>query len=339
MPSIDSTVATRGYSTREVADLVGLTPDQVRHYVRRQLLQPLRGTRGEYRFAFQDVLLLRTAKGLLAAEITPRKANRALLKLQRSLAAESTATNPADGSADNSAIPQTDFASTHGEQRSAVADVGGLGASSGGQPRSLAALRIKADGAAVVICDDTQLWNAESGQGHLNFDAPSSDTPTASGSNKVAQLGHRNLIISKEPEELTSDEWYNLGLDLEEVEPKRAPDAYRRAIALDPKNADALVNLGRLFQMKGDLKNAKRYYEQALAAVSSHELAMYNMGTVFDELNETERAAQYYERAHSVPDAHYNMARISELQGDEVSALRHMRRYRQMLDAETDRFE
>jgi hypothetical protein len=37
-------------------------------------------------------------------------------------------------------------------------------------------------------------------------------------------------------------------------------------------------------------------------------------------------------KAPSVPDAHYNLARICELKGDEVSALRHMREYRQLID-------
>lgn len=289
-----SNAPTSGYTTREVADLIGLTPDQVRHYVRRRLVQPARGVRAEFRFSFQDVVLLRTAKGLLSARVTPRKANRVLLNLQQGL----IQANP----------------SAQGEE----------------QQRSLAAMRIVADGDSVVICDQQQLWNAESGQGHLNFDAAPSEPGSA-----ITRLSERNLIVAKDPDELNSDEWYNLGLDLEEVEPKRAPDAYRRAIALDPKNADALVNLGRLYQIKSDLKNAKRYYELALSSVSSHQLAAYNLGTVFDELNEMERAAHYYERAPAVPDAHYNMARISELQGDEVSALRHMRRYRQMLDAET----
>ncbi|MEJ2090543.1 MAG: helix-turn-helix domain-containing protein, partial [Gammaproteobacteria bacterium] len=69
---------------REVADLIGLKPDQVRHYVRRALVEPVRGDKGEYRFNFQDVVLLRTAKGLLDANVSARKANKALLKLQLS---------------------------------------------------------------------------------------------------------------------------------------------------------------------------------------------------------------------------------------------------------------
>ncbi|MEZ5596301.1 MAG: MerR family transcriptional regulator [Pseudomonadales bacterium] len=51
-----------GYTTQEVSALLGLKPHQVRHYVRRDLLRPDRGDKGEFRFSFQDVVLLRTAK-------------------------------------------------------------------------------------------------------------------------------------------------------------------------------------------------------------------------------------------------------------------------------------
>jgi tetratricopeptide (TPR) repeat protein len=268
-----------GYSTREVSELIGLKPDQVRHYVRRELIDPVRGDHGEYRFNFQDVVLLRTAKGLLDAKVSARKAYKILLKLQTEL--------------------------TH--------------------VKSLASLRIFADGNNVVVREDNQLWEVESGQTQLDFSV-------AELAGNVASLANRNLIIAKEGDDLDSDEWYNLGLDLEEVDAERAPEAYRHAIELNAANADAHVNLGRLLQLKGNLKLAKRHYEQALKAIATHQLAHYNLGTVFDELDQVDQAAEYYRRAPSVPDAHYNLARIFELQGDEISAHRHMRSYRQLLD-------
>ena len=276
--------AHQGYSTREVADWIGLKPTQVRHYVRRRLVTPRRGARGQYQFSFQDVVLLRTAKELLEARITPRRANRALLKL-------------------------------HGALR---------------EKRSLASIKIQAFGRQVVVREDDRLWNAETGQGQLNFDT----ALVAPVPNSVAPINQPALIVVSEPEELDTDAWYNMGLDLEEIEPDRAPEAYRRAIALDPDNADAHVNLGRLYQMSGDLRRAKKHYEQALAVAPKHQLAAYNLGTVFDELDELDRAGEFYLAAIDVPDAHYNLARISELQGDELAARRYMRSYRALLDAQ-----
>jgi tetratricopeptide (TPR) repeat protein len=270
------------YTTREVADLIGINSDQVRHYVRRKLIQPARGVRGEFRFSFQDVVLLRTAKGLLDANVSSRKAYRALVKLK--------------------------------EEKSQV--------------QSLSAVRIYANGPNVVVRDDNQVWEVETGQTALDF------AFQEVAANNIEELADEIPYGAAQESDFNSDEWYNLGLDLEEAEPDKAPEAYKEAIRLDPKNADAHVNLGRLYQLKGNLKYAKRHYELALTARPGHQLAFYNLGTVFDELEEIEKAADYYEKAPGIPDAHYNLARIFELNGDEVSALRHIRQYRDLLDEE-----
>ncbi len=270
-----------GYSTKQVAELIGMSPQQIRHYVRRRLLEPSRGKRREFRFSFQDVVFLRTVKGLLAASCTSRQTFKALSKIKTELA----------------------------------------------PVKSLSAVRISANGDVVMVHEDNAYWEAESGQAHFDF----SVRELAS---EVAELVRANFGGGKEPDELDSDEWYNLGLDLEEVDPTHAPNAYKEAIRLDPENADAHVNLGRLHQLDGDLKMAKHHYEAALKVRPEHELANYNLGTIFDELEEPSTAAEYYKRAPYIPDAHYNLARIHELEGDEINARRHLRRYQVLVEQE-----
>ena len=58
------------------------------------------------------------------------------------------------------------------------------------------------------------------------------------------------------------------------------------------------------------------------------------MGTILDELDELTQASDYYERSPEVPDAHYNLARIKEIEGDEISAQRHMKEYQLLIDEE-----
>lgn len=269
-----------GYTTKQVADLIGIKSDAVRHYVRRSLLAPSKGARGEYRFSFQDVVLLRTAKGLIDAEVSIRKIYRSLLKLKDDLK----------------------------------------------QVDSLSSLRIFANGEVVLIQESDRIWEVESGQAQMEFDV---EVP----SEEVANIKAQGLLV-KSPEDLDTDEWYNVGLDLEEADPEKAPEAYRQAIKLDPKNADAHVNLGRLYQLDGQLKYAKRHYQMALNSRPEHQLANYNMGTIFDELDELAKASDYYQRAPQVPDAHYNLARIREIEGDEISAQRHMKEYETLLSSE-----
>ena len=73
------------YSAKDVAKMLDLSVGQVRSYAQAGVLEPARGPRGEYRFSFQDLVLLRTAKGLVSKKLPPRKVRNALLKLKEQL--------------------------------------------------------------------------------------------------------------------------------------------------------------------------------------------------------------------------------------------------------------
>lgn len=190
--------------------------------------------------------------------------------------------------------------------------------------------RVYVEGSNVVLREADSIWDVDTGQGFFNFLAASQQANVR----MLESKGTGSMLDRTAFSRLDSDDWYNLGLELEELDPTKAPEAYARSIGLNPQNADAHVNLGRLFQLRGDLKRAKRHYHLALVASPDHQLAHYNMGTVFDELDEIETAKDFYAKAIQVPDAHYNLARIFELSGDELASLRHLRKYRQLLDAD-----
>lgn len=293
-PPAATRIGAEGFTTNEVAAATGFAPRRVREFARRGLLAPTRSGQGALRFTFQDMALLRTVRRLLGAAVPPRKALATLTELQRGLVR-------------------------------------------GQDGQTLAGLPLAANGDAIVLREGDAMWDARTGQGHLDF-GPRRRTGkvvaigkrAASAGPKAAQAGVAEVAADK----LDSDDWYNVGLDFEETAPRKAAPAYRRAIAIDPANADAHVNLGRLCQVQGDLKRAKRHYQMALHAQPTHQLALYNMGTVFDELDEPDAALGYYAQAPEVPDAHYNTARIFEMRGDELASHRHMRRYRGMMEGE-----
>src|SRR5438876_9134942 len=79
----------KGYTSQDVAKLLGLTVAQVRGFARDGFLSPPsrlgRGARSELEFSFQDLVVLRTAKALVAARIPARRIRRALKKLRLQL--------------------------------------------------------------------------------------------------------------------------------------------------------------------------------------------------------------------------------------------------------------
>jgi tetratricopeptide (TPR) repeat protein len=69
------------YTTRQVAQLLDLPPHQVRAYARAGFLAPTRNERGWYRFAFQDLVLLRAAMGLVVP-LSHQRVRRVLASLR-----------------------------------------------------------------------------------------------------------------------------------------------------------------------------------------------------------------------------------------------------------------
>jgi tetratricopeptide (TPR) repeat protein len=76
------------YTLRSIREMLGLSRTVLAGFIDAGFVQPLRGARNEYRFTFQDVVLLRTAQGLQAANIPSRKILRSLRRLKAALPLE-----------------------------------------------------------------------------------------------------------------------------------------------------------------------------------------------------------------------------------------------------------
>lgn len=276
------------YTTSDAASLLGLSPRQVRAYARSGIIQPERGSRNEYRFSFQDLVLLRTAAGLHAARIPARRISKALEGLRRELP----------------------------------------------RGRPLSALRITAEHDHIVVHDGSAAWNPLSGQYHLDFtvaDLGERVAPLAGRATREAQAaGH----------ELSADDWYELGLDLEAYALAEARLAYERALELDPLHADGHVNLGRILHDGGDSRSAETHYRSALGT-GPHATAAYDLGVALEDQGRVDEAVQAYQQAIAwepdLTDAHYNLARLLEANGEQRAALRHLTICKRIIDARTRR--
>jgi tetratricopeptide (TPR) repeat protein len=76
------------YSLRAIQSMLGLSRAVVASLIEAGFVTPSRGKRGELRFSFQDVVLLRTAHALQQAKIPSRKILRSLRRLRETLPSE-----------------------------------------------------------------------------------------------------------------------------------------------------------------------------------------------------------------------------------------------------------
>jgi tetratricopeptide (TPR) repeat protein len=73
------------YTTKQIREILGLTPTIVSRLIEAGFVTPERGPRREYRFSFQDLVVLRAAKGLADARLPARRISKSLKKLREQL--------------------------------------------------------------------------------------------------------------------------------------------------------------------------------------------------------------------------------------------------------------
>src|SRR2546423_15605398 len=85
---IEASPETQRYSLREAARILEVPEARLRALARAGFLAPQRGPIGPLSFGFQDLLLLRTTKGLLESGVSMRRIRRIWASLRAQLAAE-----------------------------------------------------------------------------------------------------------------------------------------------------------------------------------------------------------------------------------------------------------
>jgi len=192
--------------------------------------------------------------------------------------------------------------------------------------RPLTRLSVYADGERVVAWDGTSRWQPDSGQFLFNFDSAQVLRKAA----KVAQIREPAPRLPK----LSSEQWCDLAMEIEETSPLEARSAYHHALDLDPANVVARINIGRLLHADGNFVGAEAHYREAVRRDPRCALAWYNLGVVLEDIDRADDALTCYERAvecdRALADAHYNLALLYERAGRRRDALRHLAIYRRL---------
>jgi DNA-binding transcriptional MerR regulator len=167
--------------------------------------------------------------------------------------------------------------------------------------RPLTRVSVFVDGTRVVAWDGQSRWQPESGQFLFNFDAGQ----VVRRASQVARLP-----ASERPRlpELTAEEWCELAIEIEDRSPLEAKAAYHHALDIDPGNATARINLGRMLHAEGTLAGAEAHYREALRREPSSAIAWYNLGVLLEDQHQTDDAIAAYERAGRERDAVRHLA-------------------------------
>ena len=257
------------YSLRDVVQLAGLSRHIVRRLAREGVIAPQRARNREYRFSFQDLIVLRTARSLYAANIAPRRILAALRKLR----AELPESMPLSGLR----------VSAHGADVVVQAADAKWSATSGqllldfdlqpqaGAPRLIErpstppsvaeshfeqACTLEDDAPDEACAHYRRAIEADPGyvSAYLNFGCLLHELGRFDEAEAVYRQG---LAACTE----TAVLWYNLGVLQEDRGcTAEALEAYRRALDADPELADAHYNSARLYAALGRSQDALRAF-------------------------------------------------------------------------------
>ena len=192
----------------------------------------------------------------------------------------------------------------------------------------LSGLAIGAVGDQVVVREGHTRWQADSGQYLLEFGGD-----PATGALEVMDRPSPPVPPAPRPTEPSRD-WFAEAQALEAKNPEASMRAYGNAIAADPANVDARINLGLLLHQAKRLPEAGRVYSDALQACGPDPVLLFNLGVLLEDLDSDEAAERAYRAAvwadPQMADGHYNLALLYERLGRSREALRHMSEYRRL---------
>lgn len=274
------------FSVRDVERVLRLPSSTIRGLIKAGFVEPARGARREYRFSFQDLIVLRAARALIEAKVSRRRITRALKDLRQHLP---------------DTVPLSGLSISAVGDRVVVRDGKAHWQVDDGQ--YLLGLDVSIEGGVLRVIDRAE----EASPPNANATTAVEDwfdkalelesiNPTAAlqayerataanpsdaaawtnwgrllheqGDTRGAERIYRRALEHSEPDALLQ---FNYGVLLEDLERiPEALEAYQRAIAEDPTLADGHYNLARLYEAMGKKQHAIRHLGQYRRLISGN---------------------------------------------------------------------
>ncbi len=261
----------RSYSVRDVERVLELSPATTRSLIRAGFVSPERGPRREFRFSFQDLIVLRTARALMQAKVSPKRIRRSLESLRRELP---------------DSLPLSGLA---------ISAVGDHVVVREGDARW------QAESGQYVLGLDVTL---ENGVLHVVEHREAAAAPASvaedwfakglalEGSDLAGALAAYARAVAEEPDNVAA--WTNWGRLLhEEGRTQEAAQVYQQALERAGPDSLLLFNQGVLQEDLGDASAALQSYQGALEEDPEFADCHYNLARLYESLGKPQHAIRH----------------------------------------------
>ncbi len=223
------------FGVREVEKLLRLPRRTIHGLVKAGFVSPARGPGQTYRFSFQDLIVLRTAQALAAANVPAKRITRSLKELRRHLPESMPLSGLSIGAVGDRVVVKEGASRWQAESGQYL----------------LAFEGDPAAGELKVMQRESDTLEEEIDRGYALHQA---------GKLADAESVYRDALETWGPDALLL---YNLGVLLEDLQRKpEALQAYQAALGADPTIADCHYNLALLFEELGRGQEAIRHMAQ-----------------------------------------------------------------------------
>lgn len=280
------------YTLRGIQSMLGLSRSVLAGLVAAGFVTPARGPRREYRFSFQDVVLLRTAVALQAQRIPPRRIVQALRRLRATLPAE---------------LPLSGLRISAEGSEIVVHEGGARWGVDSGQRLIDFEVRPAAEGEVCVLGHDAAALQAPAGDG---------DEPAAHQRAAEAATWFERAVEIEAHDPPSAEAAYRRAIAAD-------PDNVDPVLNLGVMLCEA----GRCADAVDIYRQALPHHEGAALLHFNLAIAHEDLGHASDALAAYERSLRL---DPGFADAHFNVARLHEQLGHAAQAIRHYSAYRRL---------
>jgi len=262
------------YSMRDVQRVLRLSADTTRNLIKAGFVKPARGTRREYRFSFQDLIVLRTARALIDAKIPARRIHRSLESLRRELP---------------ESVPLSGLSISAVGEHVVVRDGDTQRQVDSGQ--YLLGLEVSIENGVLRVVE-----HREAAAPPPAASAPSADwftrALTLESSDPEAALTAWGHAVDEDAANAAA--WTNWGRLLhEQGRTQQAAEVYRRALTQVGPDPLLLYNQGVLLEDLGDAAAALAAYQGAIAEDPDLADCHYNLARLYESLGQAQHAIRH----------------------------------------------